>query len=117
MEKVKENLAVYNDTVTEKSNTKFFSIQQTVDMPENHRLTIELPREIPAGKVHLEVKVIPFADKQNKPDNNGKLSLSRKELDEILKDCPITQRLSGILSDVGDINLDEIRMARLAKHL
>ena len=29
MEKVKENIAVYNDAVTEKNNAEFFSIEQT----------------------------------------------------------------------------------------
>ena len=51
MEKVKENLAVYNDT-------EFFSIQQTVEIPENRQLTIEVPREIPTGPVVITFKPI-----------------------------------------------------------
>ena len=51
-------------------------------------------------------------------DNNGKLRFTREELDEMVKSCPITQRLSGILSGIRDADLDEIRYKALAeKHL
>jgi hypothetical protein len=100
------------------------TITQTVDIPANkRRLTIDIPRGVPAGKARLEVKVIPFVNKEESPASlaqsadNGKIRFTRKELDEMLQDCPITQRLSGILSDAGDVDLDDIRMARLAKHL
>ena len=100
------------------------TIEQTIEIPPSRRLylDLEIPREIPEGKARLEMKVIPFIkddDKpvEDKPVNKGKLHLTKKELDEMLKDCPITQRLLGILSDLGDVDLDEIRMARLAKHL
>jgi len=43
MEKVKEDTAVYHDT-------EFFSIQQTVEITADCR-TINVPLEIPAGKV------------------------------------------------------------------
>ena len=92
---------------------------QTVDIPDNRRLNLnfEVPREIPMGRAQVEIKVIPFVKKEEKPAANGKLRFTRKELDEMLKDCPITQSLSGILSSAGDVDLDEIRMARLSKHL
>jgi hypothetical protein len=35
----------------------------------------------------------------------------------MMKNSPITQSLSGILSSLGDVDLDEIRMERLKKHL
>ena len=50
-------------------------------------------------------------------DNNGKLILTKEIIDEIERNSPITQRLSGILSSLGDVDLNEIRMKRLAKHL
>ena len=49
--------------------------------------------------------------------NSGKLRLTRAEIDELMQDCPHTLALSGILSGIGDVDLDEIRMERLAKHL
>ncbi|GHV94708.1 hypothetical protein AGMMS50293_10280 [Spirochaetia bacterium] len=50
-------------------------------------------------------------------DGNGKLHFTKKEWEEFLQSCPITQSLTGILSDMGDVDLDEWRMKRLAKHL
>ena len=95
------------------------TIEQTIEIPPSRRLYLELeiPREIPEGKARLEMKVIPFIKDEDKPVSKGKLRLTKKELDEMVKDCPITQRLSGILSDLGYVDLDEIRMARLSKHL
>jgi len=50
-------------------------------------------------------------------ENNDKIRLTKKELDEMLQSCPHTLALSGILSGMGDADLDEIRMERLARHL
>ena len=36
------------------------TITQTVDIPESRRLIIEVPREVPAGRARVELKVIPF---------------------------------------------------------
>ena len=101
-------------------------ITQTVDIPADRRLIIEVPYEIPAGKAQVELKVIPFtkkeeisepAVKESYPDNNGKLRLTKKELDEMLDKSPITRELTGILSDLGDITIEQIREERLAKYL
>jgi hypothetical protein len=35
------------------------SVTQTVDIPVNHRLTIDVPREIPAGKTILTFTPVP----------------------------------------------------------
>ena len=48
---------------------------------------------------------------------SGKLRLTRAEIDELMKDCPHTEALSGILAGIGDVDLDEVRMERLAKHM
>jgi hypothetical protein len=39
------------------------TIQQTVDIPASHRLTIEVPREIPAGPV-----ILTFTPKAAEPE-------------------------------------------------
>jgi len=49
--------------------------------------------------------------------NNEKIRFTREELDEMVKNSKAVQELSGILSGMGDVDLDEIRMERLAKHL
>jgi len=43
------------------------TITQTVEIPANRRLIINIPSEIPAGKAQVEVKVIPFVKKNEKP--------------------------------------------------
>ena len=91
------------------------TITQTIDIPADRRLTIEIPPQIPAGKAQFEFKAIPFDKSEEKPADNAKMRFTRKELDEMVKNSPTLHKLAGILHT--DITLDEIRMARLAKHL
>jgi len=92
------------------------TIEKTIEIPANHRITLDIPPQIPAGKAQLELKVIPFV---NKPDDSGKLRLSKQELDEMLQNAqtPISDSLTGILADIGDITIEQIREERLSKYL
>ena len=38
------------------------TITQTVDIPTDRRLIIEVPREVQPGRARVELKVIPFDD-------------------------------------------------------
>ena len=51
--------------------------------------------------------------------SNEKLNLTKKELDEMLRTAktPISDSLTGILSHLGDITIEQIREERLAKYL
>jgi hypothetical protein len=40
-------------------------IQQTIEIPANHHLTIEVPREIPAGKAILTFAPAPASPEKN----------------------------------------------------
>jgi hypothetical protein len=97
------------------------TIEQTIRVPNDHRLAIELPRELLAGTTaRVEVKVYPFVKNDDKPAEAGKppkLRLTKKELDEMLDKSPITRELTGILSNLGDITVEQIRDERLARHL
>jgi len=42
------------------------TITQTVDIPANRRITLEVPREVPAGRARIELNVIPFVKKEEK---------------------------------------------------
>jgi len=93
------------------------TITQTVEIPADRWLNIRVPNEVPEGRASI---IIQFPDKKEeqalKPvPKDGKIKYTRKELDEMLKDCPITQSLIGILHT--DMTVDEIRDERLAKHL
>jgi hypothetical protein len=96
----------------------FMTITQTVEIPASHRLTIDVPCEVPTGaSVIIQFPVRDNTQQAAAP--KGKLFKSKQELDEFLKNAhtPISDSLTGILSGIGDVDLDEIRMERLAKHL
>ncbi|GBU29453.1 hypothetical protein R84B8_03018 [Treponema sp. R8-4-B8] len=84
------------------------TITQTVEIPENRRvhLDFDVPREIPTGKAQVEFKVIPFVKKEEKP---AILQTDTK--------TPHTDTLLSLLSNIGEVNIDEIRDERLARHL
>ena len=84
------------------------TIAKTVEIPANRRLHLDfdVPIDVPTGKAQVELKVIPFINKQKKslPKNTGN-SLT-----------PHTDALLKILSNIGEVNIDEIREERLAKY-
>jgi hypothetical protein len=105
-------------------DTCFFSffvdsmcVTQTVDIPADRRLHLdfEVPIDIPIGKAQIELKVISFANKQNKPALKNTGCNAGYSADNCL--TPHTDALLNILSNLDDVNIDEIREERLAKHL
>ena len=82
--------------------TFLMMIEQTVEVPINHRLTIDVPREIPAGPIVLAFR----------PANAQKIDKAKQK-----HGTPITDRLAGCLSGIGDIDIEKIREERLAKYL
>jgi hypothetical protein len=81
------------------------TIEQTVDIPADRRITIEVPPKIPTGRINI---IIHFPV----PANTQSEETTAKD-----SPTPISDSLVGILSGIGDIDIDEIRMERLAKHL
>jgi len=99
------------------------TITQTVEIPENRRvhLDFDVPRDVPTGKTSI---ILQFPTRKDEPSSKpvpkeGKGKFSKKELDEMLKDCPHTRALVGILEGLvpSDITIEQIRDERLAKHL
>jgi hypothetical protein len=43
------------------------TIEQTVEIPANHRITLEVPPEVPAGRAILTFTTAPTADKAAPP--------------------------------------------------
>ncbi|MDR2542620.1 MAG: hypothetical protein LBC80_04125 [Treponema sp.] len=93
------------------------TITQTVNIQADRRVRFdfEVPLEIPEGKAQVEFKVIPFAKKEDKTADNGKIRLTKETLEEMVKNSPTLHKLTGILHT--DMTIEEIRMARLSKHL
>jgi hypothetical protein len=100
------------------------TLTQTLDIPADRRVRfdIEVPREVTADKAFVTIRFPTPAEAQRKAEPKAagkKINMTREELDEFLRNShtPISDSLVGILSDIGDIDLDEIRMERLSKHL
>ena len=101
-------------------------ITQTLEIPANRRLylDLEIPGEVKADIAYITVQFPALAEVQSEATTepkaaSKKIGMTRKELDEFLKNAhtPHSDALVGILSGMGNIDLDEIRMERLAKHL
>ena len=93
------------------------TITRTVEVPADHKISLELPRSIPVGsKAQIELKVIPF---EKKEDRSEKLHLTKAELDEILVTAktPISDSLTGILAHLGNITIEQIREERLTRYI
>jgi hypothetical protein len=97
------------------------SVTQTVEIPANHRLTIDVPREVPEGLV-----ILTFTPAKKPADRKADSALKSAEgrtphketLAEILSQpTPRADALSGIAAGLGDITLEQIREERLAKYL
>ena len=107
------------------------TITQTVEIPTDRRVFFEFlaPREIPAGKTRVEIKLTPVVEKQTdqrSADRRSEPDMSADEGETSPVDAlfalfdqptPHTDALLGILSGLGDITLEQIRDERLAKHL
>jgi hypothetical protein len=116
------------------------TIEQTVEIPADHRLTIEVPPEIPAGKAVLAFTPAGEARPRRRLTERQKavvgkgwgigkgvlssdesLVMRREELEleeeKPRRSTPLTDRLCGLLSHVGDISPEEIRAERLSKYL
>ncbi|MDR2500668.1 MAG: hypothetical protein LBD37_06260 [Treponema sp.] len=103
------------------------SITQTVEIPPSHRLTIDVPREVPAGPVILTFTPAPAvpsaAGKEQpaaEPAEGAQSPASHTDFSCLVDPTiptPITDRLSGILAGAGDITHEQIREERLRKYL
>jgi hypothetical protein len=78
------------------------TITQTVDIPADRRLYIDVPSEVPTGRAHIEVKVIPFVKNEEKPEQPLKCLAG--------VDTSRVDRLVGIASNPENKTYDELRM-------
>ena len=87
------------------------TITQTVEIPADHRLTIEVPSEVPAGKAILAFTPVAKAPQV---EAGKKIRLTKSMIDTLLQDETLLS-LTGILHT--DMSAEEIREERLAKYL
>ena len=88
------------------------TITQTVEIPADRRIMLEIPSQIPTGKARVELNVIPLANEAEKPE---KLRLTKEMIEEMRQNCPDLQALTGILHT--DMTVEQIKEERLAKYL
>jgi hypothetical protein len=100
------------------------TITQTIEIPADHRLVIEVPQEVPAGKTKLEVKLTPVAEVQTDQGSEApeRADERAKRHADVLSrirshPTPRADALLGVAANLGDISLEEIRDERLAKYL
>jgi hypothetical protein len=86
------------------------TIEQTVEIPASRRVTFDLPSTFPVGKAKVALVVYPEEDR-------APVERSHPIQAGIEQATPLTDRLSGILSHIGDISPDELRAERLSKYL
>ena len=100
------------------------TITQTVDIPANRRITLEVPSQIPTGETaRFEIIWFPvnneanLTTKANCPflkDKDGKILLTKAVKERLLANETLLS-LTGILHT--DMTIDEIKAERLAKYL
>jgi hypothetical protein len=86
------------------------TIEQTVEIPADHRLVLEVPQEVPAGKAVIAFTPVPFPETEN---NGGKIRLTRPMIDELLRSEAL-RSLTGLLHT--DMDSGKIRAERLKKY-
>ena len=88
------------------------TITQTIEIPADRRLVIEVPQEIPVGPA-----VVTFAPvKQENPEalqKGQKIKLSKQMVEELMNG-EVLRSLTGILHT--ETSADEIRAERLKKY-
>ena len=100
------------------------TITQTVEIPADHRVFFEFlaPREIPAGKTRVEMKLTPVVEKQadqpstdqGSPDRRSETALKSADEGEM---SPVDALFALFAPIRGTVDVDEIRTERiLAKH-
>jgi hypothetical protein len=98
------------------------TITQTVDIPESHRLTIDVPREVPAGRSILifkpateaEFEECPVCAKHRDPETgspryNAEVMAGIKEVDDMLAGkIPNTMKSFNSLEEMlADLDADD----------
>ena len=88
------------------------TITQTVEIPADHRLTIDVPLEIPAGPAKIELIFTPLAADPQEA-NRTKIHLTKPMVNELLRN-EVLRSLTGFLHT--EMSIGEIRAERLKKH-
>jgi len=100
------------------------TITQTIEIPADHRLVIEVPREVPVGKALVTFAPVEQENSEALPEKR-KFTLPKEVVEEILggktlaevlsQPTPLVDSLVGVAKNLGDITLEQIREERLTE--
>ena len=88
------------------------TIEQTVLIPPDHRLTIEVPHEVPAGMAKMEL-VFTSLSEPLQEERKTEIRLDKQMIDDLLQDEDL-RPLTGILHT--EMSIDKIRADQLKKY-
>ena len=88
------------------------TIEQTVEIPADRRIFLDLPTELPVGKVKVELTFTPLSV-ASQEEGGGKIRLTKPMVEKLLQGEDL-RFLSGLLHT--EMTVDEIRTERLKKH-
>ena len=97
------------------------TITQTVEIPADRRLVIDLPPQVPTGRTDVIIQ-FPVREETQPPgtplpmNGEGKIRLTKSMVEEMLADKTL-RSLTGILRTDMDMAVAEIREERLAKRI
>jgi len=88
------------------------TIEQTVDIPADRRIFLDLPPELPIGLAKVELTLTPLSIA---PEEEGreKIRLTKSMIDKMLQGETL-RFLTGLLHT--EMNIDDIRTERLRKY-
>ena len=86
--------------------------EQTIEIPANRRIFLDLPLDFPVGKAKVAFTVTP--ETLSQPRDEGKFRLTNEMKEKLLQGKTL-RSLTGILHT--EMSIEEIREERLAKHL
>ena len=113
------------------------TMTQTVEITDDRRITFEVPREVPTGKVLFEYKIIPFVKKEETIIDNDKpplkclvgaktprsdrlLGAAASKVEPPLKcligvDTSLVDSMVGIISNPENKTYDELRFEAMTE--
>ncbi|MCL2880986.1 MAG: hypothetical protein FWF29_12150 [Treponema sp.] len=86
------------------------TIEQTVEITADRRIFLDLPPELPIGRVKVELTLTPLSAV---PEDIKKIRLTKPMIDKLLNEKTL-RTLTGLLHN--EMTIDEIRTERLLKH-
>ena len=86
------------------------TITQTIEVPADRRILLDLPKELPTGKARFTLTTLSVSEPVKV---NEKIRLTKSMIDEIMQDETVLA-LTGILHT--EMSHKEIREERLAKY-